>query len=152
MGGLADFAARLKDLAERTETEFADGCIREMAPAALAALRGATPKRSGRLAASERVDSISGSGTYAVAILAPHTIYAAFRNDGGSIHAKDEPARSGRVHQPSGIPYRHSLAWAGGFAMHVTQSGAHYMEKGEAAGRGPCANAAASFAAEFFTL
>jgi hypothetical protein len=152
VGGLAELAAKLKDLAERTETEFAAGCIREMAPAALAALKAATPKRSGKLAGSETIDSITGSGTTATAILAPHTDYAEFREYGGTIHAKDEPARSGRVHQPSGIPYRHSLAWAGGFAMHVTQAGSHYMERGEAAGRGPCASAAAAFAAEFFTL
>jgi hypothetical protein len=137
MGGLAEFAARLKDLAERTETEFADGCIREMAVVALAALKKETPKRSGRLAGSETIDSISGGGTSATAILAPHTIYAAFREHGGEISVKRARVLT------DGESF---------FGKHVTQAGAHYMEKGEAAGRGPCASAAAAFAAEFFTL
>ncbi len=137
MGGLAELAAKLKDLAGRTESEFAGGCIREIAPAALAALKHATPKRSGRLAGSETIDSITGSGTTATAVLAPHTIYAEFREHGGTISVK------------------HARVLTDGesfFGKHVTQAGSHYMERGEAAGRGPCAEAAAAFAAEFFTL
>jgi hypothetical protein len=137
VGGLAEFAGKLKDLAARTESEFAAGCIREMAPVALAALKASTPHRSGRLAGSETIDSITGSGTRATAILAPHTIYAEFREHGGTISV-----RSAKV-LTDGESF---------FGKHVTQAGSHYMEKGEAAGKGPCAAAAAAFAAEFFTL
>jgi hypothetical protein len=95
-----------------------------------------TPHRSGALADSEHIDAVTGGGEHAMAVGGPHIKYAVFRNDGGTITAKDEAARSGRVHPGSGIPYRHSLAWdGGGFAMHVTQAGAHYVQKAEGEAR-----------------
>ena len=89
----------------------------------LAVLRMVTPKRSGALMDSETVTGPTGSGAFAVAEVGPHIIYAEFRNEGGTISAKVEPARSGGKY-PSGKPRRHSLHWPGGFAMHVTRRAA----------------------------
>lgn len=148
---LAEAAAAARAMAERCEASLARDCAEQMARAALAALKSATPVKSGRLRDSETIDSVSGGGSAATAIIAPHAKYAKFRDEGGTISAKDEPARSGRKHL-SGKPYRHSLAWPGGFAMHVTQAGSHYMERGEALGRGPAQVAAKAVLEEFIRL
>lgn len=123
-------AERWAAVAGRMSTSLARDAAEEGAIAFLRIEHMVTPKVTGALADSEIIDSIAGGGAQAVATCSPHKKYAAFRNDGGTISAKDEPARSGKVHA-SGIPYRHSLAWAGGFAMHVTQAGAHYVQRAE---------------------
>jgi hypothetical protein len=143
-------AARWDAIATRMETDLAITVCREQVEAFGTVEHILTPKRSGALADSEYADSISGGGTHAVGVYGPHKIYAAFRNDGGTISAKDEPARSGKVHEVSGIPYRHSLAWGGGFAMHVTQAGSHYVERSEAAARGSLAGIAEFVLGEIF--
>jgi hypothetical protein len=142
VGVFGEAAGRLAAAAARIQDGLAMDVCEAQALAFQQLERELTPKKTGALADSETIDSLSGGGSHAEATVAPHKIYAEFRNDGGTIHAKEGPARSGRLHQPSGIPYRHSLAWAGGFAMHVTQAGAHYVQRAQAAAPGICRQAA----------
>jgi hypothetical protein len=149
MSALADWAARVQAVAARAEGELAITVVREQAREFVSIERAVTPKRSGKLAGSEWIDSIGGGGAFASAMVSPHIKYAEFRNDGGTITAADEPARSGRRHK-SGKPYRHSLAWPGGFAMHVTQAGSHYVQRAEAAAPGRLTGVAEGVVADFF--
>ena len=148
---LAGFAAAVRVAADRAEAELAMVACAEGSRDFLAVLRMVTPKRSGALMDSETVTGPTGSGAFAVAEVGPHIIYAEFRNEGGTISAKVEPARSGGKY-PSGKPRRHSLHWPGGFAMHVTQAGSHYMERAEAAGRGAVERACQTAADRFISL
>jgi hypothetical protein len=138
MGGLAGFAAAVRAIAEKAETSLAVDVCRAMTVPALEALQMETPKRSGALARSEHVDAVYGSGLQATAIIAPHIRYAAFREYGGTI-TKHGPGSLGNP----------GVGW---FGHSVFQHGAHYMEKGEAAGRAPASAAAARAVADFFTL
>jgi len=140
---LAGFAGAVRALADRAEASLAKDCVEAAAPRALDQLRIVTPVQSGALRGSEHVDAIFGSGTFATAVLAPHKIYAKFRNDGGTITAKKLNARG---------QYMLGTPAVGFFGRSVTQAGAHYMEKGEAAGRGPVAEACAQVAAFYFDL
>jgi predicted RNA methylase len=134
---LAGAAAAFQELAERAEASLAIDCARAMAEPALAALKAATPVRSGHLRGSETVDAVSGTGVFATAVLSPHAIYAEFREKGGTITVKNARVLT------DGTSF---------FGKSVTQAGSHYMEKGEAAGRGPAHEAAVEVVAEFFTL
>jgi hypothetical protein len=98
------------------------------------------PKRTGKLAGSVRINGIGGGGAHASAIVSPHVIYASFRNEGGTISAKDGEVWK-TVNGKSRM-YRHTLHFDGTFALRVTQGGAHYVQKAEAAARGPCEEAA----------
>lgn len=150
MGVMGEYAAKLRAVADALETRVALDVCEAQALVFQAVERSVTPVRSGRLRDSETIDSLSGGGTHAEATVAPHTVYAQFRNDGGTITAKDEPARSGRTHA-SGKPYRHSLAFAGGgFAMKATQKGAGYVEKAQSRAPGPMRQAAGSVVDEIF--
>jgi hypothetical protein len=106
------------------EAELAVTVCREQAKDFIAIERIVTPKRSGALAGSEHVDSVTGGGAHAEAIAGPHIIYARFRNDGGTITRK-----LGRPHVLGsyGGPY-----FGKGNPATVKQSGAHYVEKAEA--------------------
>ena len=88
MGGAADLAAALERIKAAVDSKSGEVCIKAMAPVALRYLQQATPVLTGRLRGSERVDSISASGRHGEAFIAPHTVYARFRNDGGTIHVK----------------------------------------------------------------
>ena len=138
------WAGKLSDAAAKMDAGMAITVVREQAKDFLAIERIITPKKSGALASSEAINSISGGGTHAVASVSPHRVYAQFREDGGTIHAHERmvTGRNGRL-------YRHTLHFDGVFAMHVTQAGAHYVEKSEAAARGALESAAASVMAEF---
>jgi hypothetical protein len=136
---LAEAAAAFRALADRVEGSLAVDCARAMADVALAQLRIVTPVASGDLRDSERVNAVTGNGTYAVATLGPHIVYDEFRNFGGTITSKGPwPLRNRETGQV--------------FGRSVTQEGAHYMEKGEDAARGPCHEAAERVAAFIFTL
>lgn len=134
---LAGAAAAFRHLAEEAESSLALDCIHPMAKAALVALKLETPMRSGKLRGSETIDTIGGGGIHAYAIIAPHTVYAEFRDRGGTIHVRNAKVLT------DGASF---------FGRSVTQAGSHYMMRGEAAGRGPCRAAAAEVAARFFTL
>lgn len=134
---LAEAAAAARAMAERCEASLARDCAQAMAGAALTALKSATPVRSGRLRASETIDSVSGGGSHATAVIAPHTVYAEFRNRGGTIHV-----RNARV-LTDGVSF---------FGRSVTQAGSHYMERGEALGRAPAEVAARMVAGEYIRL
>lgn len=124
---LGEFAGAVKELAGRCEAELAREACAEAARDYLAILRAVTPKRTGRLAESEKIDSISGGGAVATAVVAPHTVYAAFREHGGTI-TKHSPGSLGTP----------AVGW---FGHSVFQAGSHYMERAEGMAKGPVAAA-----------
>ena len=134
---LAGFAAAVRGVADRAEAELAMVACAEGSRDFLAVLRMVTPKRSGALMDSETVTGPTGSGAFAVAEVGPHIIYAKFRNDGGTISV-----RRARV-LTDGVTF---------FGRHVTQHGAHYMERAEAAGRGAVERACQTAADRFISL
>ena len=136
---LSEAAARFREIAERCEEGLALDAARAAADVALPQLKIVTPVLTGALRDSEHIDAVFGSGTHATAVLAPHIIYAAFRNDGGTIRSKGPwPLRNRATGQV--------------FGRQVTQAGSHYMERGEEAGRGPAREAIARVAAFYFDL
>ena len=136
---LAEFAAAARDLAARAEASLALDVCRAMADVALPQLQIVTPVLSGALRDSEHIDAVFGSGAFAGAVIAPHIIYAEFRNNGGTITSKGPwPLRNAGTGQV--------------FGRHVTQAGSHYMERGEAAARGPCHAVAERVTAQYFHL
>ncbi|HZR50116.1 MAG TPA: HK97 gp10 family phage protein [Streptosporangiaceae bacterium] len=135
---LGEAAAAFRAIAERAESGLAREACEEAARDYLAVLRMVTPKRSGRLAESERIDSVTGGGTFAVAVVAPHTRYAAFRNYGGTITR----------HKPGSL----GTPAVGFFGHSVTQAGSHYMERAEGAAAGPVSAACRAVAGRYFTL
>jgi hypothetical protein len=114
---LDGFAAAIDTLADRAEARLAAECARVAANEFVAALHVTTPVESGKLRASERVWRVWGSGATAEAIAGPNIIYDRFRNDGGTISVRRARVLS------NGFRF---------FGRHVTQHGAHYMEKAEA--------------------
>lgn len=135
----AEAAAAFRRVAEHCEESLALDAARAMADVALPQLQIVTPVLSGALRDSEHIDAVFGDGVRAQAVLAPHSIYGHYRNVGGPIDSKGP------------WPLRNRLTGQV-FGRHVTQAGAHYMEKGEAAGRGPAHIAAARVAAFYITL
>ncbi len=137
MGGLSEFAAALRKVADRAESELALEACRMGAREYLAVLQEETPVRSGALRASEHVWRVSGSGESASAILGPDIVYDKFRNDGGTIHV-----RRARV-LTDGVSF---------FGRHVTQRGSHYMERARGPGAAALAVACKVTADEIFTI
>lgn len=135
---LGEAAGAFRALADRAESDLAREACEEAARDYLAILRAVTPKRTGRLAASETIDSVTGGGAMAVAVVAPHTVYAAFRDRGGTI-TKHSP---GSLGTPA----------VGFFGHSVTQAGSHYMARAEGMARGPVSAACRAAADRFFTL
>lgn len=134
---LAEFAGLARQMAERASAGLAKDCVQAMADVALPVLKSVTPVRSGQLRDSETIDVVAGTGAYGIAIIAPHTVYAEFRNNGGTITVKRAKVLT------DGVSF---------FGKSVTQQGSHYIEKGEAAARGPCEAAARAVADRFFVL
>ena len=129
MSAFGEWAGELRAAADRMSTGLALEVVREQARDFLAVERAITPKRTGKLAGSETIDAIEGGGAHATAVVSPHTVYAEFRENGGTIHAHGGLGRKGM--RP------HTLHWdGGGFPRHVTQQGSHYVERSEAAARG----------------
>lgn len=129
---LAGFATAIRGVADRAEAGLALDACTEASKDFLAVLRAVTPKRSGHLADSETVDAVTGNGERATGIVAPHAVYAEFRNRGGTIHVRNAKVLT------DGVSF---------FGRSVTQAGARYMEKGQAAG-GPVVEAACRLVAE----
>ena len=138
MSGIGDLAARMREIADRCEASLALDACGEAAKDAVAVLRIVTPKRTGALADSEVVNSVTGGGTHATANYGPHKVYDRFRNDGGTI-TKHRPGSLGTP----------AVGW---FGHSVTQAGSHYMERGSAAAVPVVAAACARVLAEYLTL
>lgn len=111
---LAGFADALERADREIETRAAIECARDAGQAFLVQLRLETPVLTGELRASETVDSVRGSGTFAVATIGAHTVYAEFRNDGGTITVKNATVLT------DGVSF---------FGRSVTQAGSHYFER-----------------------
>jgi bacteriophage HK97-gp10 putative tail-component len=144
VNALSEWAAKVEAAAERVGSELAITVVKEQARDFLATERVVTPKRTGRLADSETIDSVGGGGSSATATVSPHAIYAEFRNDGGTIHAKPGLGRKGM--RP------HTLHWGGDggpFPLSVTQSGSHYVQRAEAAAAAELADVAEMVTMQF---
>jgi hypothetical protein len=132
-------AAAFREVAKHCEESLALDCVKAAADVALVQLQIVTPVLTGQLRDSEHIDAVFGGGLHATAVLAPHKIYAHFRNEGGEINSK-------------GPWSLHNAGTGQYFGRHVTQAGSHYMERGESAGRGPAREAIARVAAFYLTL
>ena len=117
---LAAFAATVRGLADRAGTELAPVCAEEAGRDFLAVLRAVTPKRSGHLADSESLDSVTGGGPVATAIVGAHAVYAEFRERGGTIHVRNAKVLT------DGVSF---------FGKSVTQAGSHYKERSAGPGQ-----------------
>lgn len=135
---LGEFAAALRGLADRAESELALECVRPAAREALASLQMETPVRSGALRGSEVIRSVTGSGAYAEAVYGPDIVYDVFRNRGGTITR----------HGPGSL----GTPAVGFFGHSVTQRGSHYMERGEEAARAGVETIIRTVVSEFLTL
>jgi hypothetical protein len=152
MGGAADLAAALERIKAAVDSRSGEVCIKAMAPVALRYLQQATPVLTGRLRGSERVDSLSASGRHGEAFIAPHTVYARFRNDGGTItpkHMTKPKVVSYTTKRGKRVTYTTKsrlgyLKFNGHYAQKVKQAGDGYIERGTAAGEGPCRDAASA--------
>src|ERR1035441_4692597 len=133
---LAEFAAAARDLADRASATLARDCAEAGAKVFLPILRSTTPVLSGKLRDSETIDAVSGGGAMAVAEISPHTVYAAFRETGGTITAKRFP----QLGNPD----------VGFFGTSVTQAGSHFVERSNEAAEGPVQVAMEMVADRFF--
>ncbi|HLK72264.1 MAG TPA: hypothetical protein VKU77_01310 [Streptosporangiaceae bacterium] len=135
MGAMGEYAAKLEAAAAWLRDQAALDVCDAQARDFLAIERIVTPKRSGHLADSETIDSISGGGGHARAIVSPHAVYAQIQNDGGTIHAHAGLGLKGK--RP------HTLHWdGGGFPLEVTLKGHGYVEKAEGLAAGALRQAA----------
>lgn len=121
MSVFGEWAAKLSEAARALEDGLAETIVREQANDFLAVERIVTPKRTGRLAESEKIDAVTGGGAHAEAIVSPHTVYAEFRENGGTITRKLPP------------PHVLGNPDVGFFGHSVTQRGSHYVERAEGA-------------------
>lgn len=137
MSALSAWAGRLREAASRVESDLALTVAREQARDFLAIERAVTPKRTGRLADSETVDALTGGGSHAEAVVSPHTVYAHFRENGGTITRKLPP------------PHVLGTPATGFFGHSVTQAGSHYVERAQGIAAGPLHAVAESVTAEF---
>lgn len=122
MSTYGEEAARWAAVASRMSATLARDACEEGAIAFLGIEHAVTPKKTGALADSEMIDSLSGGGARAVAVCSPHKDYAEIRNDGGTITKKGR----GSLGNPS-------VGW---FGHSVTQHGTGYVQRAEAMARG----------------
>lgn len=113
---LGELVAALRRASDEVKSRAALECADEAAHQFLVALRASTPVLTGRLRDSERIDSLRGSGTSATATVGAHTVYAHFRNYGGTITVKRASVLT------NGTEF---------FGKSVTQAGSYYFERGE---------------------
>jgi Bacteriophage HK97-gp10, putative tail-component len=147
---LSQFADALNKAADAVEDHAATDAAEKFSGEFKDKLQENTPVETGALRDSEWVDSVTGSGEEAWAVISTHLpLYAGFRDRGGEIWAHDRP-RGGWTGPPTGsFPRRwgvhqHTLHWPGGpFPLHVTQAGSHYMARTiDWANGGPCQDSA----------
>lgn len=120
---LAEFAAAAEALAARAEESLALEVAQAAAKELLTAMFIVTPVLSGDLRDSERIQSVSGSGSHAVALVGPDIIYDRFRNDGGTITRKKP--------RPAVLGTPATGFFGRGNPATVKQQGSHYMERAE---------------------
>ena len=132
---LAEAAAKFRAVADRAEASMARECAAAGARAFLPIEKSVTPVLSGRLRGSETVKAVTGGGTYAEAVVAPNTVYAHFRNFGGTIHVRRAKVLT------DGVNF---------FGRSVTQAGSHYVERAHSAAAGPVQVAIEMRADSFF--
>ena len=137
---LQGFAGDVRALAGRAEAGLATECAEAAGKDFLAILRVTTPKRTGRLADSEKVDAVTGGGAVATAVVGAHTVYAAFREHGGTITRKLPP------------PHVLGNPEVGFFGHSVTQAGSHYFARAQGLAQGPIAAACRRALDEFLVL
>jgi hypothetical protein len=123
-----DWAADIETALGRMKEGLAVDVCRAQCERFVEIERIATPKRSGALAESERIDALGGSGVEAHGVVSPHKIYAEIRNYGGTISAKGGLGRKGK--RP------HTLHFGDAFPMTVHQKGDGYVQRAEGAARG----------------
>jgi hypothetical protein len=114
---LAGFAGAARGMADRAQAGLAVDVARRGARELLAVMEEVTPVRSGHLRSTETVQSVTGDGAHAVALVGPDAVYDKFRNDGGTITR----------HGPGSL----GTPAVGFFGHSVTQRGSHYMERAE---------------------
>jgi len=131
----SEAAAKFKAATDRAEASMARDCAAAGARAFLPIERSVTPVLSGRLRESEAVKAVTGSGTYAEAVVSPNTVYAHFRNFGGTITVRRAKVLT------DGVNF---------FGRSVTQAGSHYVERAHAAAVGPVQVAIKMRAETFF--
>jgi hypothetical protein len=122
VGVMGEYAAKLRAVADALETRVALDVCEAQALAFQELERQVTPKKTGALADSETIDSLSGGGAHAEATVAPHKVYAKIRNDGGTITR----------HKPGSL----GTPAVGFFGHSVTQAGSHYVERAQGAAQG----------------
>lgn len=140
---LDDFAAEMSAVTERAEEGLALDCAEAAGRDFLAVLRTVTPKRTGHLMESESLDSVTGSGATAEAVVGAHARYAAFRNYGGTITARKKNRRGQYMLGTPGVGF---------FGRSVTQHGAHYFERAEAGSQPAIQAACREVLARYLTL
>lgn len=118
---LSEAAAKFRAATDRAEADMARECAAAGARAFLPILRSTTPVESGKLRDSEAVKAVTGGGSYAEAVVSPNTVYAQFREDGGTITVRRAKVLT------DGSRF---------FGRSVTQAGSHYVERADAAARG----------------
>jgi hypothetical protein len=135
----AGAAARFREIAEHCEEGLARDCAKAGAKEYLAALFVTTPVLSGDLRRTEKVNFVSGGGSFAVANVGPDIVYDRFRNDGGTITSHGPwPLRN----RATGAVFGHS----------VTQAGSHYMERAVDESEGPMRASMQTILDEYLTL
>ena len=147
---LRDFADRLSKAYEDVTDHGALDACEKAARQFKDELQFNTPVLTGALRDSEDLDSLTGSGESATAVVSTHLpLYAAFREHGGTIRAHDRP-RGGWTGEPTGVfprrwgIHQHTLHWPGGpFPLEVHQAGSWYMRRTvDWANSGPAAQTA----------
>lgn len=111
---LAGLAAALRKAAGSIGDDGALECAHAAGQGYLRVLRDNTPVLTGHLLASERIDRISGGGTRATVTIGAHTVYADFREHGGTITVKHAKVLTDHVTF---------------FGRSVTQAGSHYFAR-----------------------
>jgi len=132
---LAEAAAAFRDASTRAQASMARECAAAGARAFLPIEKSVTPVLSGRLRESEAVKAVTGGGTSAEAVVSPHTVYAHFRNFGGTITVRRAKVLT------DGTRF---------FGRSVTQAGSHYVERAHGAATGPVQVAIKMRADSFF--
>jgi hypothetical protein len=131
----SEAAAKFRAATDRAEASMARECAAAGARAFLPIERSVTPVLSGRLRQSEAVKAVTGGGTFAEAVVSPNTVYAHFRNFGGTITVRRAKVLT------DGSRF---------FGRSVTQAGSHYVERAHNAAIGPVQVAIKMKAETFF--
>jgi hypothetical protein len=104
---LSEFADALVKAADAVEDHGAIDACDEVSARMLEELHSNTPVLTGALMESERVDSLTGDGASATAVVSTHLpLYARFRERGGTIYARHLMGHSERLNTKRDSPYQ----------------------------------------------